>query len=201
LNVSDSQRTELAWKDIYVVKNVDEIGTDGDPANWSIEDFEDRNRSTEQVSRAEFRATESDHLVGKTALEIKIQPYKGFRAALRFPKQNDAKWSLRGKTKLVFWLKAINEDVTGWQGGPFIVLYGSGNQRRWIEPKPGLDLMRQLDHNEAREGWRLMQIPLDGNDQWQVDGDQMETVKSLSLNFDSWGAPPLQIWIDGLAFE
>lgn len=201
LNISNGERTELAWKDVYVVKDVVEIGTEGDQANWSIEDFDERDRSNEQVSQARFRAVETDHLVGKAALEIKIQPYKGFRAALRFPKQNDANWSVQGKTKLVFWLKAINEDVTGWQGGPFIVLYGNGKQRRWIEPKAGLDLMRQLDHNEAREGWRLMQIPLDGNEQWQAEGDRLESVKSLSLNFDSWGAPPLQIWIDGLAFE
>lgn len=201
VNVSNGQRTELAWKNVYVVKDVKEIGTEGDPANWSVEDFHDRNRSNEQVSRAKFSSVEADHLVGKTALEVKIQPYMGFRVALRYPKQNDANWSLKGKTKLVFWLKAINQDVTGWQGGPFIVLYGKDNQRRWIEPKAGLDLMRQLDNNEAREGWRLMQIPLDGNDQWQGDGDPVETLQSLSLNFDSWGAPPLQFWIDGLAFE
>jgi hypothetical protein len=201
LNVSDGERTELAWKDVYVVKDVDEIGTEGDIANWTIEDFQDRNRSEQQISRASFTQVESDHLVGKSALHVVIKPYMGFRVALRYPTQNDARWTMKGKSKLVFWLKSINEDVTGWQGGPFIALSGAGNQRRWIEPKDGSDLMRQLDHNEARDGWRLMQIPLQGNDQWRVDGELPETVRSLSLNFDSWGSPPLQFWIDGLAFE
>ena len=87
------------------------------------------------------------------------------------------------------------------QGGPFIVLHGDGDQSYHIEPKPGLDLMRQAEHSEAREGWRLLEIPLRGNEQWQLDGDLPSTIRALSLAFDSWGGPTLRFWIDGLAFE
>ena len=140
-------------------------------------------------------------MIGQSALGVVIQPYAGFRAALTFPKSLDAQWPLAGKTKLMFWLKAINADVTGWQGGPFIVLHGDGGKRCHLEPKPGRDLMRELDDNEAREGWRLFEIPLRGDERWQLDGDLPATARAVSLAFDSWGAPTLRFWIDGLAIE
>ena len=49
--------------------------------------------------------------------------------------------------------------------------------------------MRQLDHNEARDGWRLMQIPLC---RATINGESMASCQkrftSLSLCFDSWDA-------------
>lgn len=201
LNVSNGLLTEPAWRDVYVTRNVPELGTEGEAMNWSIEDFHDRTRSNEQTSHAAFSEDEEMHLVGKSALQIVIDPYAGFRAALTYPKSRDASWSLEGKTKLCFWLKAINADVTGWQGGPFIVLHGPGEERCYIEPAPGRDLMREADHSEAREGWRLFEIPLRGDDRWQQNGDLPTQIRALSVAFDSWGAPPLRIWIDGLAIE
>lgn len=201
LNVSNGESIQLAWHNVYAVRDVEELGTDGHSADWSIEDFHDRTRSNQQTSRAAFNDDTSEYLVGKSAVRVVIRPYAGFRAALTYPKSRDAKWPANGKTKLVFWLKAINEDVTGWQGGPFITLHDADNQRCHIEPKPGLDLMRQLDHNEAREGWQLMEIPLSSNEKWQVDGTVPSTIQAVSLAFDSWGAPTLRFWIDGLAFE
>ena len=201
LNVSNGLLTEPAWRDVYVIRDVKELGTEGEAAKWSIEDFHDRTRSNEQASVATFTIDDSDHLIGKSALTVVIEPYAGFRAALTYPASRDAAWSLEGKSKLVFWLKAINADVTGWQGGPFIVLHGDGDNRCTIEPQPGRDLMRELDHNEAREGWRLFEIPLKGDDRWQLDGDLPRTARAVSLAFDSWGAPTLRLWIDGLAIE
>ena len=201
LNASNGWRTEMSWRDVYVVRDVTEIGTEGAAANWSIEDFHDRTRSNEQVSRVKFADDTTDKLVGKSALSVVIAPYAGFRAALTFPKTRDANWPLAGKTKLVFWLKATNEDVTGWQGGPFIRLDGEAGQQCHIEPNPGLDHMRNAEHNEARDGWRLFEIPLRGNDQWQTDGEIPAKIRALALAFDSWGAPTLRFTIDGLAFE
>ncbi len=201
LNVSNGQLTEPAWRDVYVIRDVTELGTESESANWSIEDFHDRTRSNEQTSRATFTIDDTDPLIGKSSLKVVIQPYAGFRAALTYPKSRDAAWSLEGKTKLVFWLKAINADVTGWQGGPFIVVQGDDGKLCHIEPKPGRDLMRELDHNEAREGWRLFEIPLRGDDRWQLDGELPTTARAVSLAFDSWGAPTLRLWIDGLALE
>lgn len=201
LTVSNGALSDLAWRDLYVVRDVTEIGTEGQAADWSIQDFVDRTLSNEQTSRATFDHDATERLIGDSSLRVVIAPYAGGRAALTYPKSRDAKWSLAGKTKLVFWLKAINEDVTGWQGGPFITLHGDDGQRCHIEPKPGRDLMRQLDYSEAREGWRFLEIPLSGNDQWQTDGTLPHTVHALSIAFDSWGGPTLRIWIEGLALE
>ncbi len=202
LNVSNGVWTQPGWRNVYVVRDVQEWGTEGNAADWSIEDFHDRNRSAQQISRAQFANESHDCLLGKSALHVVIEPYAGFRAALTYPKSRDARRSLAGKTKLSFWLKAINADAAGWQGGPFITLHGEGEAKRcFLEPKKGLDLMRDLEHNEAREGWRFFEIPLAGNEKWQRDGALPETVQAISLAFDSWGAPTLRLWLDGLAFE
>ena len=200
LNVDNGAWTEMAWRDVYVVREVVELGTEGTTADWGIEDFQDRQRSGQQTSRVRFFASD-ERLVGKSALGVEIKPYAGFRAALTYPKALDAQWKVAGKTKLSFWLKAINEDVTGWQGGPFVVLHGEGGRKCYLEPKKGKDLMREMDHSEAREGWRLFEIPLAGDERWQVDGAVPETVTGISLCFDSWGAPTLRLWVDGLALE
>ena len=201
LNVSNGYLTEPAWRDVYVTRDVQEFGTEGESQNWLIEDFHDRTGSNEQTSRASFTDDTETTLIGKSALQIVIKPYAGFRAAVTYPKSRNGSWSLEGKTQLSFWLKAINADVTGWQGGPFIVLHGDANERCFIEPKAGRDLMREADNNEARDGWRLFEIPLQGNDRWQRDGELPARLRAVSLAFDSWGAPPLKIWIDGLAVE
>ena len=201
LNVSNGYMTEPAWRDVYVTRDVQERGTEGESHHWFIEDFHDRTRSREQTSRASFRDDTETTLIGTSALQVVIKPYAGFRALLTYPLSDSGMRSVDGRTQLSFWLKAINADVTGWQGGPFIVLHGDGDTRCWIEPKPGRDLMREADHNEAREGWRLFEIPLQGNDRWQRDGELPAELRAVSLGFDSWGAPPLKIWIDGLAIE
>ncbi len=201
VNVTHHNRTELAWRDFYAVEAVTELGTNGDAANWSIEDFHDRTRSKEQTSRADFTNDVAEHLVGKSSLRVVIEPYAGFRAALTYPRHRNADWPLAGKSRLVFWMKVINEDVTGWQGGPFFVLHGENDAKCHIEPRQGLDLMRQLDDNEGRDGWRRMEIPLTSNDSWQIDGTVPRQLRAISMAFDSWGAPTLRIWIDGLALE
>ena len=201
LNISNGVRTEIAWQNVYVARDMTELGTERDAANWLVEDLNDRTRSDNQISKAVFTDEPTDRLIGQSSLRVVIRPYAGFRTALTYPKSRDANWPLAGKTKLVFWIKAINEDVTGWQGGPFIRLDGEAGQQCHIEPMPGLDHMRNAEHNEARDGWRLFEIPLHANDQWQTIGDLPDKVQALALIFDSWGAPTLRFTIDGLAFE
>ena len=136
-----------------------------------------------------FEADAAERLIGKSSLRVVVEPYSGFRAALTYPKSRDAAWSLQGKTKLTFWLKAINADVTGWQGGPFIVLHGDNGTVCRLEPRAGRDLMRNLDNNEARIGWRCFEIPLRGDTIWQRDGELPAMVRAVTLAFDSWAHP------------
>jgi hypothetical protein len=200
LNATNGHHTELAWQDVYVVRNGAEIGTEGQANAWSLEDFDERGNRGSQVSRAEFSNDPNVRLVGQSSLGVVIRPYSGFRAALHIPIKEIADQALTGKTKLTFWLKAINEDTTGWQGGPFVTLH-RGSKSYHLEPKKGQDLMRESPYGESREGWRLWEIPLNGNQSWEGVGELPEYVDRLSLAFDSWGAPTLRIWLDGLAFE
>jgi hypothetical protein len=97
------------------------------------------------------------------------------------------------------WLKSINSDVTGWQDDPFIALHGPAGQICHPEPAAGRDLMRELQHNKEREGWRLLEIPLDGSDAWKRNGQLPQEIHAITITFDSWDAPPLTICLDGLA--
>ena len=200
LNVTNGNNTELAWQDVYVVRNGVEIGTEGQANEWSLEDFDERGHRGLQTSRAEFSNDPKWRLMGQSSLGVVIRPYSGFRAAIQVSIKDRANQALTGKTKLTFWLKSINEDTTGWQGGPFVTLF-EGNKSYPIEPKKGQDLMRESPYSESREGWRLWEIPLKGNESWQGVEELPEHVDRLSLAFDSWGAPTLRFWIDGLAFE
>ena len=199
LNATLNGRTELAWQHVYAVAPVTELGTEHNAAGWSITDFHDRTRSDQQTSRAAF-AVDSDHaLIGTQALRVHIAPYAGFRTALTWPADQTLRIPATDQQQLTVWLKAINSDVTGWQGGPFIVLHGPAGQICHLEPAAGRDLMRELQHNEEREGWRLLEIPLAGSDAWKRDGQLPQEIHAISIAFDSWGAPPLTLWLDGLA--
>ena len=198
LNAFLHGHAEPAWQDLHVVDDLPELGTEHSAAGWAITDFHERVRSDQQVSRAEFAVDTETALIGREALKVTISPYAGFRTALTWPADHSLRVPADDKLVLSFWLKAINSDVTGWQGGPFIVLHGAGDQRCYLEPAAGRDLMRELEHNEERETWRRLEIPLAGDANWVREGDLPLEIRAVSCCFDSWGAPPLTIWLDGL---
>jgi parallel beta-helix repeat protein len=199
LNALVNGHVEPAWVNLHVVDDRPELGTEHGAAGWAIADFHERLRSDQQVSRGEFSVDTQAALAGREALRVKISPYSGFRTALTWPADHSLRIPANDRLVLSFWLKAINSDVTGWQGGPFIVLHGAGDQRCYLEPATGRDLMRELEHNEERETWRRLEIPLAGDKNWVRTGDLPREIQSISCCFDSWGAPPLTIWLDGLA--
>ena len=44
-------------------------------------------------------------------------------------------------------------------------------------------------------------MPLAGNDKWKREGEVPATLNYLTIGFDSWGAPPLDIWLDGMSIR
>ena len=201
VNVTVGQQTELAWRDVYVVGADDVSGTEGELSNWTLTDFQERVRSAEQKSRMQITADHQEKLVGNSSLGVTIDPYAGFRVALKWTAPMEESRQVSDQQRLSFWLKSINEDVTGWQGGPFLTLHGASGEECLLEPAEGRDLMRELDDNEGRDGWRLFEIPLGGDTRWNRIGKLPATVTGISLSFDSWGAPPLKLWIDGLDID
>lgn len=201
LNVSNGHSTEPLWRDVYVVSEGELSGTEQRADGWTLTDFHERQRSSEQRSRMTLRLDETEKLVGRNSVRAEINPYAGFRVAMTWTAKEPELLETAGRRSLCFWLKSINEDVTGWQGGPFIVLRGAAGELCYLEPAKGRDLMRELEHNEARDGWRLFEIPLAGDERWTRDGDIPRTVTAISLCFDSWGAPPLRLWVDGMGLR
>ncbi len=47
----------------------------------------------------------------------------------------------------------------------------------------------------------IFAVPLAGDQQWKREGADLTTLNYLTIGFDSWGALPLRIWIDGLAVK
>jgi hypothetical protein len=79
-----------------------------------------------------------------------------------------------------------------------LVLHGADGNRCYLEPRAGRDLMREAGPGEARDGWRLFEAPLAGDAKWERDGPLPERLAALTIAVDSWGAPPLRLWLDGV---
>jgi hypothetical protein len=151
-------------------------------------------------SRVKFSDDKEIHIAGASSVYALAQPYGGQRLNLLYPASKKAAWSLKDKTRLVFWFKAINENVPAWQDeNPIVTLYES--DQKFVRLTPKGDFLSSPPYNEAREGWSYFAVPLAGDGQWQREGADLSTANFLSIGIDSWGAPPLRIWIDGLALE
>jgi parallel beta-helix repeat protein len=193
LTVTSGALSDLAWRDLYVTEPVDEIGTEGavNATRWSFIDPQ---------SRVIFQSDRDIRIVGNSSLQVVVNPYGGERVSLRFPAATDLQIPLTGKSKVVFWIKFINEHVPAWQNAnPLITLYESARKHVRLEPRQ--DLLSNPPYNEARDGWTYLSVPLKGDLGWKREGDDIATVNFLTIGFDSWGTPPLLIWLDGLAIE
>lgn len=190
LTVSNECLSDLAWRDLYIVENIREIGTDKFTDGWSWRD---------PGSKVNFELDAKNKLLGESSLLAKISPYSGGRVTLvhKLPKDGV---SLADKKHLVFWLKTRNENVPSWQDvNPPITLRGAGDERMTLTPKR--DFLSQPPYNEAREGWTYFAVPLAGSEEWKKEGDPPAILRTIEIGFDSWGAPPLVIWIDGLGLK
>ncbi len=183
--------SDLGWRDFYVVEDLKELGTEGASAEWGWVDPQ---------SKVVFKDDDEVKISGGSSVYALVKPYGGGRVSLLYPRGKSAGWSLAGKTKLVFWVKAINENVPAWQDlNPLVTLYEA--EGRSVKLSPARDLMSQPPYNEAREGWTYFVVPLGGDGQWKREGGQIGAVNWITIGFDSWGAPPLRIWLDGLALK
>jgi parallel beta-helix repeat protein len=191
LTVTNGALSDLAWRDFYVVEDRAEWGTEGQAADWSWIDPDSKIRFTDD---AEVR------IAGRASLRAHVEPYGGQLVRLLYPSGKQAGVPLAGKAHLVFWIKAVNENVPAWQGEqPVIELCESATKSAVLVPK--VDLMSARPNNEEREGWTYFAVPLAGNEQWQRKGELPATLNWLTIGFDSWGTPPLRIWIDGMGLR
>ena len=171
---------------VYVLDDLREIGGDASAWTWS-----------DPSSKVAFDDDAEHALVGGRSLRAKVNPYGGGRVNLVFSPTDAV--SLEGKTSLIFWVKARTENVTGWQGpNPIVTLKGKGGT---LTLTPKIDRLQQPEFNESREGWTRFEVPLKGGEGWDQAGVLPSKIETISIGFDSWGADPLTIWIDGLAVK
>lgn len=191
LTVRNSLLSDLCWRDFYVAEDLPELGTEGQAAQWGWIDPQ---------SKVRFSNDREERIAGKASVYALVQPYSGGRVNLLYPASKNGDMSLKGKRALVFWIKAINENLPAWQfTNPVVTLYES--ESRFVTLTPKVDLLSQRPNNEEREGWSYLVVPLAGDETWKREGPELSTVRYLTLGFDSWGAPPLRIWIDGMALK
>ncbi len=189
LTVDNGALSDLAWRDLFVIEDLAEQGTEGSKSAWTCQG---------EGCRAVFADDAQAKLVGRSALRARIDPYSGGRVGLRYTSK--ASVSLEGKTHLVFWLKTRNEDIPGWQEvNPVVTLHGSGDAVFRLIPKR--DHLSKPPYNEARDGWTYFAVPLEGDAEWTAAGPRPVSASAIELGFDSWGAPPLVIWVDGLGLK
>ena len=191
LTVNNGLLSDLAWRDFYVVDGGEELGTEGQATDWTWRD---------RGSKVAFSNDTDTTICGKSSVLALVKPYSGGRVSLLCPIAEKEGRSLADKTELVFWIRAINEGTPAWQSAnPVVTLYASDD--RFAVLTPAADLMSQRPNNEEREGWTYFKVPLKGNDDWKLEGELPKSVKYLTIGFDSWGAPPLKIWIDGMSLR
>jgi hypothetical protein len=191
LTVNNGLLSDLAWRDLYAVEDVEELGTEGQASGWSWVD---------PRSSVRFSDDREVRISGSSSLYAFIHPYSGMRVNLLYPSSRQAGWPLAGKKSLVFWFKGVNENVPAWQdANPIVTLHETEQQFMRLTPKR--DLLSAPPYIEAREGWTYFVVPLAGDELWKREGQEITTANWLTIGFDSWGAPPLRIWLDGLAFK
>ncbi|HXT41090.1 MAG TPA: PKD domain-containing protein, partial [Candidatus Angelobacter sp.] len=200
LTVDNGALADLAWRDLIVTAPVkEEIGTEGQAAQWGFE-LEGNNDG-----RGKMRfVQDADSIVGKSSLRFTPDPYPGMYATAIFPGARDAKWDFSAKTKIRFWIKAVNPNLSGFQNpGPVLWLYCKDGSVK-IEPSKGRNLFGDLPFSEARWTWMPVEVPLAGDADWtRTDSGRIDLrlVTGIGLSLDSWDAEPFTIWLDGLSVD
>jgi parallel beta-helix repeat protein len=203
LTVTNGHLSDLAYRDVTVAKEVEEVGTEGQAAEWGWT----MANNGDNTGRIQF-ADDPDALVGKTSLRMRPDPYKGAEAAGLYPRSKNAAWKLSDKQRVSFWLKFENPNIPGFQGPTPTVRLHTASGQITLSPvnEKGQEKcwLCELPYSEARWGWVLVSVPLTGGEGWkrEVTGTaDLSRIDWLSIQFDSWGGDPFTIWIDGLTFE
>ncbi len=190
LTIRDGRASSLAWRDVYVVEDRPEIATDGPSTDWTWDD---------PRSSVVFSEDPAQALAGRSAIRGEVKAYGGGRTTFVASVGSPAR-SLTGKKSLAFWVRSRNPNLPGWQGpNPVVTLRGPNRASRILTP--ARDWLAQPTENEAREGWTLVTVPLEGGDGWDVKGPRPTSLEAIGIGLDSWGMDPWTVWIDGMILK
>jgi hypothetical protein len=167
--------------------------TEGEAARWSLP-------AGAGASAATYR--DEPGLMGG-AIHAHVEPYDGGRIELLWPASRDAALPLADRTRLAFWVRARDPAIPAWQDtNPVVTLFeGDG---RWLRLTPARDWLGNPPDLHFRDDWMPLDVPLAGDAGWTraVGPKGAPTrVQWLTIGVDSWGAPPLDVWLDGLSLR
>jgi hypothetical protein len=194
----------MAWRDVYVVREGDELGTEGSADAWSFRMPND----AAKAGRVTFAVT-SEALVGRAALEARVDPYPGGPVELQFQLSASGRAAnLAGKKALSFWLKRRCAHYRSFDGPNPVVTFHGPHGRVTYAPHGQANRIDTWDNpSESRWGWLLFTIPLAGDEVWmrqregEAPAEPLDAVEAIGFQFRACGDEPFTIWLDGLAFE
>jgi parallel beta-helix repeat protein len=194
VTVTNGVYADIAWLNVYVDAGGPEIGTEGAAKKWTF---------TDPRSKVKFIDDDVIKLVGRSSLKASVgPPYSGGRVLLDCPLDGaeGQAMPLSGKTNLSVWVRALNPNIPGWQdGNPLVVLRGGDGSIYRLQPKG--EPLSAAEKSEAREGWSLVTVPLQGGGSWTKTGALPASITAFSIGFDSWGGEPFEVWLDGLRIK
>lgn len=189
LTVTSGGRSSPAWRDVWVVDDAPETGTE--PGN----DVVARWRHDDPGSRVAFALDGETKLVGEACLRAIVSPYGGGRVTLLHDLAEPA--DPEDARSIVVWIMARNPNIPAWQdGNPRFLLRDAAGRTAILSPDA--DPLASPPSTESREGWLRVEAPLRGGAGWTRTGDAVSGIVTIGVGFDSWGAPPLDIRLDGL---
>jgi hypothetical protein len=210
LTVRSRSRADLASADLYIIKDIEEFGTEGTTDQWTFEVLpvdtseEDACSGNDQTA-VSFFEDHTVYLVGRSALRMRVEPYAGDRIFATLPLPKSICVGLVEKDMLTFWLKWRNENVYWFRGpNPVVSLY---NQQRTMILSPADDgnlMSARESFNEVRWGWLPVTIPISKPESVNItpEGEiDMADVTHFGIQFMAYGCEPFTVWIDGLGFE
>jgi hypothetical protein len=195
LTVSNGESADLAWRDVYVVRETEDAATEGSAGRWAFR--------APEGTRVAFRDAAEEALVGRASLEARVEPYAGGEVELLY--MPEAPLDLRGKTCLTFWLRRRIEGVFGFQGAnPVLRLYGPDGHFACTPAGDANRIEHAASPSEARWGWLLLAVPLGGDGGWRGEAHgsvSLAAIVRFGLQFRATNPAPFTLWLDGLGWE
>jgi hypothetical protein len=126
---------------------------------------------------------------------IRIEGTGGYDNYVRYPGDTLARWNLSSVETVRFSLYGENANQGGFQN--WSVRLGN-HQDGWFQWTASSDRL-----NDALNQWVDYQIPVGGNETWQVGSfgnPDLADMNYLQINVDTWGAG-FTLWMDGVGFD
>ena len=192
LTVSHGALSSMGWIDVYSGDGLGSLPGTTDPGRWSTADT--------TGGRADFAG---DGSLDLDAVHAHITPDADGRVTLLWPAARDAAIPLAGRSRLSFHIRARNPNMPAWQNlNPVLTLHGA--QDRWLRLTPARDPLGDPPDIQFRDDWLPLDVPLAGGDGWTPTNGPAgapDIVDWITIDLDSWGAPELDVWLDGLALR